>query len=86
MSVYYAGLYGDVLICGLKGEDRRDWEVDLRYEEQKNHMITLESIELVFWRILYLFTFILVKSGDTLILFYYFFKDIYPLALKFCKV
>ena len=31
MSVYYAGFFGDVLTCGLRGEGRRDWEVDLRY-------------------------------------------------------
>ena len=35
-----AGLFGDVLTCGLRVEGRKDWEVDLRYGEKKNHMIT----------------------------------------------
>ena len=37
-----AGLFGDVLKCGLRGEGRKDWEVDLRYGAKKNLMITLE--------------------------------------------
>ena len=40
-----AGLFVDVITCGLRGKSRRDWEVDLRYGVKKNHMITLESIE-----------------------------------------
>ena len=44
-----AGLFGDVLTYGLRGEGRRDWEVDLRYGVKKNHMITLESIKLSFF-------------------------------------
>ena len=40
-----AGLFGDLLTCGLRGRDRRDWEVYLKYVVKKNHMITLESIE-----------------------------------------
>ena len=34
-----AGFFGDVLTCGLRGEGRRDWEIDFRYGEKKNHMI-----------------------------------------------
>ena len=43
-----AGLFGDVLTCGLRGKGRRDWEVDLRYGVKKNNMIKLESIKLSF--------------------------------------
>ena len=46
---YCADLLGDVLTCGLRGEGRRDLEVDLRYGVKKNHMTTLESIELSFF-------------------------------------
>ena len=42
-------LFGDVLICGSRGEGRRNWEVNLRYGEKKNHMITFESIEFSFY-------------------------------------
>ena len=43
-----AGLFGDILTCGLTGEGRMDWEVDLRYGVKKNHKITLDSIEFSF--------------------------------------
>ena len=43
-----AGLFQDVLTCGLRGEGRRDWEIDFMFGLKKNHMITLESIELSF--------------------------------------
>ena len=44
----YGGFFGDVLICGLRREGRRDWEIDLRYGVKKNYMITLESIDFFF--------------------------------------
>ena len=44
-----AGLFGDKLICGLRGESRRNWEVNLRYGVKKNHMITLERLNSVFF-------------------------------------
>ena len=47
------GLFGNVLTCGLRGEGRRDFEVDLRYGVKNNHMIKLESIELSFFYIYY---------------------------------
>ena len=49
---------GCIKMC-LRGEGRRDWEVDLRYEGKKKHMITLESIEFIFLHILYLYSLIL---------------------------
>ena len=45
----YAGLFGDILTFGLRGEGRKYWEVDLRYGVKKNHMFTLDYIELIFW-------------------------------------
>ena len=48
-----AGLIGDLLICGLRGEGRRDWEVDLKYGVKKNHMIIFDSIELSVIEIFY---------------------------------
>ena len=44
-----AGLFEDVLTCGLREEGRRDWEINLRYGVKDNYMITLESIELRFF-------------------------------------
>ena len=38
-----AGLFRDILTCGLREEGRRDWEVDLRYKEE-----SYESIEFNF--------------------------------------
>ena len=29
MQCMWAGLFGDVLTCGLRGEGRRDWEVTI---------------------------------------------------------
>ena len=55
-------LFGEEQICDLRGEGRRSWEEGLRYEVRMNHMITLESIELSFFTILYLYSFILVKQ------------------------
>jgi hypothetical protein len=43
-----AGLFGDVLICGLREEGIRYWEVDLRYGVKIDNMNTLDSIELIF--------------------------------------
>ena len=42
-------LLGYVQTCGSRGKGRRDWEEGLRYEVRINHMITLESIELIFF-------------------------------------
>ena len=42
-------MFGDVIKCGLRGEGRRDCEVDLSYGVKKKHMITLESIEFSFF-------------------------------------
>jgi hypothetical protein len=37
-----AGLFGDVLTYGLRGEGRRDWEVDLRYKEESYEYIRID--------------------------------------------
>ena len=55
-----AGLFGDVLTCGLRGVGRRDWEVGLRYGVRMNHMITFESIEFFFSTYIIPHTFILI--------------------------
>ena len=44
-----AGLFGLGLVCGLRGEGRRDWEVGLWCGIKMSHMITLESIEFRFF-------------------------------------
>ena len=44
-----AGLFGDVLTCGLRGQGRRDWVVGLKYEVESYDYIGIDLIMFYFY-------------------------------------